>query len=141
MESICEPVTVMIGESSCVASDPVPFFRCECGETEFLTKHSRTADITAARRLLLSVLEGSRRLNGENLRWLRSVFSISAKDLSEQLQFKPSTGSQWESRNTLFDMPTSQGIALLFIKLMIRKQFFSKEEMAPMISAVMLDAS
>ncbi len=120
MSLVTAPIEIKIGKDRSVTSEAVSLFKCDtCGAEDIPAKESLRANNSAAISLVASALQGKQTFDGEVLRWLRLIVDISAKELSAELGLKPPMVSQWENRKTTFDIPTSQGIALTFAKLIV----------------------
>lgn len=106
-----------IGENRFVTSDLVEYYQCDnplCNAKIFLGKESTKLDSTSVKNLLLEILKHKRKLNGDDIHYLRSFFSIPARQISLILGYETSTVSGWEGKNLELDFSKSLIVAIFF---------------------------
>ncbi len=132
-----ESYPVRISEHQTIPSDPVRFMKCDnCGDIIIHGEESKRADFSAGKNLLKAVVRQEESLNGRAVAFLRSLVSISAKELSLRLRLDATTVSQWEGRNTVIQHPTGFAVAVFFLREMAK----NKDEFLKEIEELILNA-
>lgn len=128
MHFVTETFAIFLSGDKQIHSDPVSFFRCECGEVEFLPKEMVRAEQSAVKNYLFEALKNKEHLRGRYLKDIRSILGLKAKQLSLDLGYQSSTVTQWEARDIEFDKISSEGLALFLLRAMIFSGVAGAEE-------------
>ncbi len=130
-----EIYNVRIGESRFAKSDPVHFLSCSnCGEAIFIGNESEKADRSAAKNILKEILLRSRKMTGEDTKFVRSVLKLSARELSLRLELDASTVSQWETRKGELSFPVAFAVAIFFFRELMKDDENFAEEITNIVT-------